>query len=46
VILKFENLKMYYNVARHKLFVEMEEFQGRGSGWVLHRVNYLELRIN
>lgn len=46
VILKSTNLVQYYGEAKDIILNEMETFEAKGSQWVLHKINGLELRIN
>ncbi|XP_046667241.1 uncharacterized protein LOC124358986 [Homalodisca vitripennis] len=46
VILPTTDIRVYVITAMKKLFVEMEEFYAKGSGWTLHKIIHLELRIN
>jgi len=46
IITTATNLNEFYEEAIQNIFNEMEEFEMRGSQWVLNQISNLELRIN
>ncbi|XP_046666612.1 uncharacterized protein LOC124358355 [Homalodisca vitripennis] len=46
VILPTTDIREYVTTAMKKLLAEMDEFYAKGSGWTLHKILHLELRIN
>ena len=46
IITKASDLAEFYSKAKNKILIEIEEFEIRGSQWILNRILKIELRIN
>ncbi|GBM80043.1 hypothetical protein AVEN_202551-1 [Araneus ventricosus] len=46
IIVKYTDLDEFYDNTVEKILAEVDDFEGRGSGWSLDKIKQLELAIN